>query len=256
MIVDIERDWPRFQYLLGPIVKADASLIEQQRAVLGEQGVLGGNVGTPGFHSWFDWFDGGIPALSYLAVDRPALLDELRERHHRRLLEELSHVVEARYDFVLTGGSGSVTLASPNLWRKYALPTLVEICRACHKHDVPTMVHSCGKERYLLQTCAHETLLNCINPLEIPPMGDITMVEAKEIVQGTQLSLMGNLHTTDIMLNGSVGQVKAAARQAIDDAGAGGSFILSTGDQCGWATPDENIRALVEVAKEYGSYRQ
>ena len=38
------------------------------------------------------------------------------------------------------------------------------------------------------------------------------------------------------------------------DAGRGGGFILSTGDQCGRDTPDENIRAMVEVGEEFGSY--
>ncbi len=38
------------------------------------------------------------------------------------------------------------------------------------------------------------------------------------------------------------------------DAGHGGGFILSTGDQCGPATPEENLFALVETAKTHGGY--
>ena len=45
-----------------------------------------------------------------------------------------------------------------------------------------------------------------------------------------------------------------AAKQAIDDAAVGGGFILSTGDQCGRDTPDENIFAMVETARTYGRY--
>jgi uroporphyrinogen decarboxylase len=37
-------------------------------------------------------------------------------------------------------------------------------------------------------------------------------------------------------------------------AGEGGGFILSTGDQCGRETPEENIFALIESAKEFGVY--
>jgi uroporphyrinogen decarboxylase len=106
----------------------------------------------------------------------------------------------------------------------------------------------------MIEPCAHETLLNCINPLEIPPMGDMTLSEAKQLVRDTNLSLMGNLHTTDVMLNPDVTVVQDAAKQAILDAGTGGGFVLSTGDQCGWDTPDENIFALVETARTYGVY--
>ncbi len=34
----------------------------------------------------------------------------------------------------------------------------------------------------------------------------------------------------------------------------GGRFILSTGDQCGRDTPDENLMAMVETARTYGRY--
>ena len=65
---------------------------------------------------------------------------------------------------------------------------------------------------------------------------------------------MGNIHTTEVMLFGTPEQVREACRKAIDDAAAGGGFILSTGDQCGRDTPHENIRAMVETAREYGKY--
>jgi len=71
---------------------------------------------------------------------------------------------------------------------------------------------------------------------------------------GGRISLMGNLHTTDIMLRGTVDEVERAAKQAIDDAGAGGGFILSTGDQCGRDTPLENNRKMVQVCSTYGRY--
>ena len=115
------------------------------------------------------------------------------------------------------------------------------------------MLHSCGKQRELIRWCAEETDLNCINPLEIPPMGDCDLAEVKQ-AHGHQLALMGNLHTTDVMLRGTPEDVARAARDAIDAAGDGGGFILSTGDQCGRDTPDENIHALVDVAKTYGKY--
>jgi len=232
-------------------VKTDS--LEIQRAALGELGVLGTNLCTPGFHIWEVWFVGGLQTLSYLYMDNPEILDELCERHHDRIMRELPYHLAAKPDFILTGGSGSVTMSSPSLWRQYALPSLQEITKQAKATGVLTMVHSCGKERYMVEVCANETDLDCINPLEIPPMGDCNLRELKEQF-GAKICLMGNLHTTDLMLNGTVEQVKAAARQAIDDAGAGGGFILSTGDQCGRDTPDENIFALVEVAEEYGRY--
>jgi uroporphyrinogen decarboxylase len=48
--------------------------------------------------------------------------------------------------------------------------------------------------------------------------------------------------------------VEKEARKCLDDAMEGGGFILSTGDQCGRDTPDENIFKLIEVCEKYGKY--
>ena len=84
-------------------------------------------------------------------------------------------------------------------------------------------------------------------------MGDCRLAELKQ-AYGDRIVLKGNLHTTEVMLRGTVADVMAASRKAIDDAAAGGRFILSTGDQCGRDTPDENVAAMVETARTYGRY--
>ena len=87
----------------------------------------------------------------------------------------------------------------------------------------------------------------------IAPMGDCDLAELKRLY-GDKIILKGNLHTTEVMLRGSVDDVIAASKKAIDDAAEGGRFILSTGDQCGRDTPDENLHAMVETARTYGKY--
>jgi hypothetical protein len=46
----------------------------------------------------------------------------------------------------------------------------------------------------------------------------------------------------------------AAALKAIRDAGEGGGFILSTGDQCGRDTPEASLYEIVQTAREFGTY--
>ncbi|MBM4436347.1 MAG: hypothetical protein FJ029_03745 [Actinobacteria bacterium] len=183
---------------------------------------------------------------------RPQVL-ALRELHERQVVAQMDMILSARPDFVLLGGSGTITLQSPPIARELSLPTIRVLTRMARQAGVPTMLHSCGKERDLVRMCAEETDLTCINPLEVPPMGDCDLAELKrQFVH--KLSLMGNLHTTDVMLLGSPAEVERVARAAIEAAGAGGGFILSTGDQCGRDTPDANIFKLVEVARTYGRY--
>ena len=181
-------------------------------------------------------------------------IEQLRQLHERQVLKQMEMILDEKPDFVLLSGSGTITLQSPKIARELSLPTIKKLTRMAREAGVPTMLHSCGKERELVRWCAEETDLNCINPLEIPPMGDCDLAEVKR-AHGEKLALMGNLHTTDVMLRGTPQDVEDAARRAIDAAGAGGGFILSTGDQCGRDTPYENIFRLVEAAERYGRYQ-
>ena len=158
-----------------------------------------------------------------------------------------------RSDFILTGGSGMLVFMTPDILRDLALPTLKKITQVCRQEGIPSQVHCCGPERELVKICAEETELLSINPLEVPPMGDCDLADIKKNY-GHKLGLMGNLHTTDVMLRGSVKDIRRESLEAIRAAGENGGFVLSTGDQCGRDTPDENIREMVNVANEFGVY--
>ncbi len=252
-ITDIAGQIDMWLDMIQEPIGCDPTVLEEQRAALGEKGVLGIGVGNPGFHDWIYMVQGGVEALTYAYVDHPGLLERVREAEHSRAVKMAEMAVELKPDFILTGGSGGITLQSPDIWRHFALPTLKEVCRIAKEAGVATMVHCCGFESYLVKTAAEETDLDCVNPLEVPPMGDCDLAQLKRDFGG-KLSLMGNLHTTDLMLKGSRDDVFEASRKAIEDAGEGGGFILSTGDQCGRDTPDENIFAMIDAAEEFGRY--
>jgi uroporphyrinogen decarboxylase len=253
-ITDLSSQRAFLPYLYRVPTGADFDYANQVKQYVGPEVAFGACIGYPGFQSWFGLVEGGVEALSYALVDCPDVLDELAAREEAVHLKEMQIILDSRlFDFVLLGASGSITLASPELFDRYALPTIRKLTKMCRQAGMPTMLHSCGKQMHLLRRCAEQTELDCANPLEIPPMGDCDLAEVKRLF-GHRLALMGNLHTTDLMLRGTVEQVKAASRKAIDDAAAGGGFILSTGDQCGRDTPNENIRAMVEVCKTYGRY--
>ena len=231
--------------------KKDEAILAEVKEYMGDQGVVGiglglpclGNPEMPGTLSIYDYCD------RYEEVKRRMLKAE--QDTLRRLARILA--AKVRPDFILTGGSGLLIFNTPKIVRDITLPALQKVTRMCRDAGMPSQIHCCGPERALVQMSAEETDLDSINPLEIPPMGDCDLRELKQKF-GRKLSLMGNLHTTDVMLRGSVRDVEAAAKKAIDDAAEGGGFILSTGDQCGRDTPEENIFKLIEVARTYGRY--
>ena len=252
-IKDLKADWALVKALFAPPTGYDPALVQEQRKALGEKGALGICTGCPGFHTYHWFIDGGLEAIAVAYYDERDLFLEMNALLEKRYVKEMEMILEVKPDFVLTGGSGAITMSSPKLVRELYLPTLKKQTAMARAAGVPTMVHCCGKEAVLVKWAAEETDLSCINPLEVPPMGDCNLAELKRR-HGAKISLMGNLHTTALMLRGSARDVRRASLQAILDAGENGGFILSTGDQCGRDTPDENIRAMVQAAEEFGRY--
>ncbi len=252
-IKDLKKDFASFKCLHPEPIGYDASRGEAMRKEAGEDAVFCLSVGYPGFHSFTELFDGGLEAAVYAYMDCPELFEELSLLLHRDSVRKAEMIIDSRPDILYLGGSGTLTLSSPEWVRQFSLPTIKEITRMAKEAGVPTMLHSCGKSRLLVEWLAEETDLDCVNPLELPPMGDCDLKEVKAKF-GRRLCLSGNIHTTDVMLNGTPKQVDEACRKAIEDAAEGGGFILMTGDQCGRDTPDENLFAFVEAAKRYGQY--
>ncbi len=217
------------------------------KALLGDQGLVG-------------VFAGGTCALGsaeavYHYYDHPEKHEEWAEERVRAAEARMNRILslEDRPDFIACGGSGTLIWQTVDIFRQLALPATKRVIEMATSVGLPTHVHSCGPEKELVRILAEETFLTVIDPLEVPPMGDCDLAELKRLY-GDRIVLKGNLHTTDLMLRGSVEDVRAASRKAIDDAAEGGGFILSTGDQCGRDTPDANLRAMVETARMYGEY--
>ncbi len=222
--------------------------LERVMQLMGEQGLVGVFVtsSTGGFND---------AESIYRYYDNPD--------KHRRWAEERVQEAEKRFnrimrmdvrpDFLCVGGSGTLVFQTLEMFRKISFPAVKRAIELANRAGIPTHLHSCGPERKLVEIMAGETDLTVIDPLECPPMGDCDLAELKRLY-GDKIVLKGNLHTTSVMLNGSAEDVIAASKKAMEDAAEGGGFILSTGDQCGRDTPEENLHAMVETARTCGKY--
>ena len=71
---------------------------------------------------------------------------------------------------------------------------------------------------------------------------------------GDRLCLVGNIDCRDLLPKGTPEQVDAAVKQAIEDAGAGGGYILSSSNSLHPGVNPENCIAMFEATKKHGLY--
>jgi uroporphyrinogen decarboxylase len=218
---------------------------EQARAYVGEDGVVAPMVSLP-----------GIPVFEHEMLryaDDPVAVEKEMRQSGDAMMRQAEILLSWKPDVLMIGNSGLLIANPPPVFRKLGLEWLRRLTRRAREEGVLTHMHCCGPERALVEIAARETDLDGIEPLEAPPMGDCDLAEIKRSF-GHRLALKGNLHTTDIMLRASQGQVEEACRRAIDAAGEGGGFILSTGDQTPREVSDETIETMARVAETYGRY--
>ncbi len=253
MLKSLPEDLPKLAYFYPLEFQTDDRPLRRHMAEMGELGAVGGVVGLPGMTTFVDLFEGGLASATFAYYDQPDEFAALVRMVHDHTIAYARALLAAQPDFLLLGASGLLTLQSPMMVRELSLPTIKEVTSMAKKAGIPSHLHSCGKESWLVELCATETDLNSIEPLEEPPMGDCNLAEIKR-KWGDRIALKGNLHTTQVMLFGTPDDVEEAAKKAMDAAAIGGGFVLSTGDQCGRDTPDANIFRLVETARKYGRY--
>ena len=225
--------------------KTGKEYFEEAREYIGEKGVFAPMVFLPCLGSQEDEI--------FRYYDEPEKVKQELQAAGEAMMKSAKTILEWKPDALLIGNSGLMIFNPPQIFRELVFEWLVKVTKLAKDHGVLTHMHCCGPEKYLVETAANETDLNGIEPLEIPPTGDCNLKEIKDLF-GDKIALKGNLHTTEVMLRGTPEIVETACKKAIDDAAAGGGFILSTGDQTPRDTPDENILIMKKIAESYGRY--
>ncbi|HTX99697.1 MAG TPA: uroporphyrinogen decarboxylase family protein [Bacteroidota bacterium] len=251
-IKDLKRDFPRFRMLTGEGPWRWEN-VYHDRGRIGDLGVYVAMV--PVFQDWwFNFRQGGFQQCFQDFVDDPDYMEEVHEFWMAWALANVRAMVAAEPDEIMLGGSSaSLSVSSPSIFRKYELPFIQQASAICRQAGVISHLHICGRSRELIPIVAEQTDVDVMEPMEEPPGGNVDLKDVKKRY-GSKLCIKGNINTFDFMLHATPAEVEAKCKRLIDDAGADGGFVLSTGDQCGRDTPHANLFKMVEVAETYGKY--
>jgi uroporphyrinogen decarboxylase len=151
---------------------------------------------------------------------------------------------DAGADIIHCGDSlASCDMISPRTYERFAWPCQQRVFAAWKSHGITgSLLHICGNSTAVLDRYADTGA----DILEIDNAVDMSY--AHDAV-GSRVTLMGNVHTVNELLQGTRDSVRQASERCIAQAGGGRSFILGSGCLVPRHTPLEHLQEMVRVAR-------
>jgi uroporphyrinogen-III decarboxylase len=196
--------------------------------------------------------------LVLLCAARTEVMVRALDTYMERIYGFVEHLLRggARPVFVIIGPEYiTPPLLSPRFFRPLVADYVRRLVELIHAHGALAVIHCHGQLDAVLEALV-ETGADGLHPVEAPPMGNVTLADAKRRMQG-RMCIVGNIQIGD-MFDRTPDEIRALVLEAIRDAGQGGGLMLAT-SATPYQTPLprktlENFRALIAAYQTYGVY--
>ena len=184
------------------------------------------------------------------------MLDLLDKDHEDLVFHLLDYCLEATNQFIdlmsqtgchmVSNGDSPAgpELISPTMYRKFAFPYERKIVDEAHNLGLPYGLHICGDTSLIIE----DMVKTGTDAVEIDYKTDINM--AHEVCKD-KVVFIGNIDPSGVIARGSAELVKQKTRKLLEIYSDSPKFILNAGCARPPITPEENIRAMIEVAREF-----
>ena len=194
-------------------------------------------------------FENAVYYFKYTDEDKLYAYMNRYIEHKIKLLRETAE--KTNFESVMTSsGISCVALVGAAFWRKWDKPYQAAITKEAHRLNFLVHSHNHGKLMDTVPDFA-EIGFDCVCPFEREP-GDVIGFEGLKRVRRQldgKVTFKGNVHTIATLIDGGPEDVRREVRE-IKEAFAGSPrLIISTGDQVGGETPEENIYAMLEEGR-------
>jgi len=190
-------------------------------------------------------------------LDDPGKCHAILEAYTRGTVDLAVRQARRGVDAVLISSAfAGAGFISPRQYEQFVLPAEREVAarvkdQRVKEHSVPVYTHTCGEIGDRLEMMV-ATGIDGIDTLDPPPLGSVDLEDAKRRV-GDRVFFKGNVDPVHTLL-------KKSSRQVLDDAtwrlqvgSPGGGYILSSACSVSPRVPPENLAALVEASRAFGT---
>jgi len=150
-------------------------------------------------------------------------------------------------DMVSNGDSpAGPEMISPDMYFKYVLPYEQRIVKTAHQAGKAYALHICGNTEPILEYM----VMTGADALELDYKTDINKIFNTIHDKAT---LIGNIDPSGVLAMGSVEQVRAKTLELLSVYQNSNRFILNAGCAIPPTTPSENLKMMIQTAREFRS---
>lgn len=186
----------------------------------------------------------GIERAMTAAIEQRALLESLMDRCSEYTIAYAPALAHAGAD-MLSGGDSPAGLLGPRLYRELALPYEQRVIDAIKSYVLlPVSLHICGNTTSILSDMAQAGA----DVLELDHQVGLS-IACRAV--GPDTTIWGNLDPVALLARATPREVQRATRAAFDQMKACGhrKFVLSSGCTLALQTPEVNVRAMLDAAR-------
>lgn len=188
----------------------------------------------------------GTENLVRLTLKNPAAVHQLCEIALESALNYAGAIMAVGCTPSLTDPMSSTTVIGPRQFMEFSYPYLKRLIEFIHSHGKSVTLHICGKTDRIWQAMA-DAGADCLSIDNAA-----SLAKARETV-GDRVRLMGNVHPSEIMLQGKPADVRQAVFDCVALAGDNPrGYVVASGCSLPTETPFGNIRAMLDAAREIG----
>jgi uroporphyrinogen decarboxylase len=188
----------------------------------------------------------GAENLVRLTIKDPPAVHRLCEVALESAIRYSAAILAAGCTPSLTDPMSSTTVIGPRQFREFSYLYLKRLIDFIHGRGKQVTLHICGRT-------------DKIWPLMVDAGADCISIDNDASLQGAvenvgdRVRIMGNVHPSEIMLQGSPDDVRLAVRDCVLQAGASPKgYIVASGCSLPTETPFANIQAMLDSVREIG----
>ena len=248
-------EWDGMKKRLTPDAsRVDWESAKREHAAVRRQGKFLCISAIPGYEA--TWRKIGVEGILMAIADDPEWVREMYEYDANMIVGMAQHYFERGFDFDGAWlyddlGYKNAPLFSPKAYREQLFPYHKQLCEFFHSHDLPVVLHSCGRVLDLVPMLI-EAGFDCIQPLEVKAGMDLAQM-VKEY--GKHVALMGgvDVRTWFDDVDDSVTENEVRTKLAIGMSSPGG-YLFHSDHSVPTQVSFRRYAKVAELVRRYGAY--